>query len=288
MKKPFLFFLPHEKNNHRAILLQPIFLFLFTSFYLLNQFFIHSLTVVKPGVLGYSSEITADKIFILTNQQRTANGLPALHFNSLLTQSATAKAQDMFRYDYWAHNSPSGTTPWDFFRKAGYRYSIAGENLAKDFFDAQSVMSAWINSPTHKANITNTKYKEIGIGVVDGILGGVKTTLVIQHFGTPLNGTIVDATPDERKVNQYLQSPQMATEVLSAQTPTAAPSISPLQVSKVVGGIMFIVIIGVLFIDGYITFKNKTHRLTGSSTGHIGFLVVILILVIVSRSGVIF
>jgi uncharacterized protein YkwD len=180
-------FYPGEFNNHRASLIQTPFIGLFIALYLLNQSFIKSFTLLRPGVLGYSSEITVQKVYDLTNYQRQLAGLSPLHFNPVLAQSAVSKAQDMFTHNYWSHNSPQGKTPWDFFKAVGYQYSVAGENLAKDFYDTDSMMKAWINSPTHRANIINTQYQEIGIGVVNGVLNGVKTTLVVQHFGTPLN-----------------------------------------------------------------------------------------------------
>ncbi len=279
-----LFFIPHEKNNHRAKILQPSFIGLFVALYLLNQSLIRSFTIIKPGVLGYSSEITIQKVFDQTNQMRQKNGLSALHYDSVLSRSATNKASDMFKYDYWAHNSPQGKTPWDFFKAEGYQYSIAGENLAKDFYDTDSMMKAWMNSPTHRENILNPKYQEIGIGVVNGILNGVKTTLVVQHFGAPLNGQVANDLP-----TGYLPPPSANAKVLSDVVNTApVKTISPLQISQTVGAIMFIVIIGTLIIDAYYTFKNKTYRLAGSSAGHVGFLLLILFIVLASRQGVIF
>jgi hypothetical protein len=275
-------FYPHENNNYRASLIQTPFIALFIVLYLLNQSFIKSLTIIKPGVLGYSSEITVQKVYDDTNLERQKTGLPALHFSSVLSQSATAKAEDMFANNYWAHNSPQGKTPWDFFKAAGYQYSIAGENLAKDFYDTDSMMAAWMNSPTHKANILNSQYQEIGIGVVNGVLDGVKTTLVVQHFGTPLNvAEINTATPEEKS---YLANAQ----VLSDTNYQSQPTISPLQISQAVGAAMFIIIIGVLLVDGYLTLKNKTQRLTGSTAGHVGFLVIILFLLFFTRQGTIF
>jgi len=267
-------FVPHERNNHKAHLIKPSFIGLFIALYLLNQSIIKSLTIIKPGVLGYSSEITIEKVLEQTNLQRQNGGLEPLAYNLVLSQSATAKAKDMFENDYWAHNSPSGKTPWDFLKQSGYAYSVAGENLAKDFYDTDSMMRAWIASPTHKANILNDKYQEIGIGVVNGVLNGVKTTLVVQHFGTPLTGQIVKNSPP--------------TKVLAETKVAPAPMISPLQISQTFGSIIFILIIGILVVDGYLTLKNKTHRLSGSSAGHVGFLVIILILLLVNRQGTIF
>lgn len=249
---------------------------IFIAVYLLNQSLIHSLTIIRPGVLGYSSEITIEKVINLTNLERQKNNLPSLKYNPTLSQSAVLKAQDMFTNNYWAHTSPQGKTPWDYFRQVDYQYSVAGENLAKDFYDTEGMVKAWMNSPTHKANILNPKYQEIGIAVVNGVLGGVKTTLVVQHFATPIN-------PDPLAFYTPPTSDSVS-EVLANQS----RYVSPLQLSKIVGAVMFSIILLVLIIDACITLKNRTHRLTGSSTSHIGFLAIILLLMLFTRGGSIF
>jgi len=286
------FFIPQERNNHRASLLKSHFLLLLIAFYLLNQSVIKFISLVKPGILGYSSEITAQKVLEKTNAERQKNGLPALQYNSVLSESATKKAQDMFTNNYWAHTSSTGTSPWDFFKSVGYKYSVAGENLARDFYDTDSLMKAWMDSPTHRENIISSKYQEIGIGVVNGILGGVKTTLVVQHFGTPLNAIATKNTKETKPVvtsslTQTTPVPQSIpeTKVLSE---TKSKYISPLMLNKIIGLIMFVLIIGVLFVDGYLTLKNNVHRFTGSTVGHIGFLLVILLFMLVSQQGAIF
>ena len=271
-------FIPQEKNNFRAGILKNSFLVMLISIYFFNHSLIEFLSVKKPGVLGYSSEITAQKVFDQTNAEREKMGLSDLKYNSVLSQSAQRKAEDMFANNYWAHTSPTGTTPWDFFKSAGYQYSLAGENLARDFYDTESLMKAWMNSPTHKANIINSKYQEIGIGVVNGTLNGMKTTLVVQHFGTPL----LAMSPTENDSNPNLIS---NSNVLSQ---TKTQPINPLTLSKIFSLIIFSLIIGVLFIDGYLTLKNGIHRLTGSTVGHIGFLVVVLIFILYQQQGVIF
>lgn len=272
-----LLFVPQEKNNHHALLLQPGYLALLIGIYLLNLSFLKTLAITHPGVLGYSSEITVSKVFDQTNAQRLQNNLPALKYNSILSQSATLKAQDMFANNYWAHNSPQGKVPWDFFKQAGYDYSVAGENLAKDFYDTDNLTRAWMNSPTHRDNILSPKYQDIGIAVVNGVLNGEKTTLVIQHFGTPLNPSTSVSTD-----SPPLTATSDQGKVLSSIT------INPLTVSKILGLLMFTLIIGVLAIDGYVAFKNQHYRFTGSSVGHIGFLAVIFLILLFTQQGAIF
>ena len=287
-------FIPQEKNNFRAEILKNSFLFLLVAIYLLNQTLVKYLSFIKPGVLGYSSEITTQKVLDQTNQERSKLGLPALKYNSLLSQSATKKAQDMFANNYWAHNSPNGTTPWDFFKSVGYKYSVAGENLARDFYDTESLMKAWMNSPTHRDNIVNSKYQEIGVGVVNGTLGGIKTTLVVQHFATPVSQIV--STQKTKPVTETVTPPETITqeqqEIISIDSNVLAETqnkpINPLTISKIVGIIIFGLIISVLFIDGYVTLKKGVHRMTGSTVSHIGFLIVILLFILYQQQGVIF
>jgi len=288
-------FIPQEKNNFRADILKNSFLFLLVAFYLLNQTLVKYLSFVKPGVLGYSSEITTQKVLDQTNQQRSKLGLPSLKYNSLLSQSAAQKAQDMFANNYWAHTSPSGTTPWNFFKNVGYKYSVAGENLARDFYDTESLMKAWMNSPTHKENIINSKYQEIGIGVVNGTLGGIKTTLVVQHFATPvaqISSNQQKTKPESKITPQPEPIVQEQQEIISNDSnvlsETQNKPINPLAISKIVGIVIFSLIISVLFIDGYITLKKGIHRMTGSTVSHIGFLLVILLFILYQQQGVIF
>ena len=278
------YFIPQERNNHRATILKPNFLLFFLILYLLNQSIIKSLTIAKPGILGYSSEITVQKVLDQTNNERIKLGLEPLVYSPVLSESAKEKAQDMFADNYWAHNSPQGKTPWTFFDAVGYKYSTAGENLAKDFYNTDSLVFAWMKSPTHKANIVNSKYKEIGIAVVNGTLGDIKTTLIVQHFGAPLVATskeIVAPKSNDIIVPEVLSQ----TNVLSSQNEKL---ISPLTLSKIFSSIIFIVLIGVLFIDGFVTIKNNIHRLTGSTIGHIGFLFFIFLLMLFNQQGSIF
>ncbi|HEX8923778.1 MAG TPA: hypothetical protein VF828_03525, partial [Patescibacteria group bacterium] len=80
-----LLFVPQTKNNHRAMLLQPGILAILICIYILNQSLVRSLTIIKPGILGYSSEITASKVIELTNLERQRLNLPPLRYNAKLS-----------------------------------------------------------------------------------------------------------------------------------------------------------------------------------------------------------
>jgi uncharacterized protein YkwD len=121
----------------------------------------------------------------LANEDRGEEGLSNLTLNPTLVKAAQAKANDMAEKEYFAHNSPEGLTSWHWFLEAGYSFSYAGENLAVNFSDSEDVERAWMKSPTHRANIMNGKFTEIGIATAVGKYQGKETVFVVQMFGTP-------------------------------------------------------------------------------------------------------
>jgi hypothetical protein len=281
-----ILFIPQEKNNHKAKILNPFVLALLVLLYIGSQQFLNLYALARPGVLGYSSLITPEAIVNLTNQERVKAGLSPLKINSKLNESAQRKAGDMFAFDYWAHNSPSGRTPWDFFSEVGYDYKVAGENLAKDFYDNEAVLKAWMKSPSHRENIINSRYEEIGVAVINGTINGLQTTLVVQHFAKPLTAALGDADLPQT-------TPAPAEEVLLEQTnlvdvqPVANP-LNPLLISKIITAFFFGLVIGTLILDAYLVLKKKAHRLSASNISQVTFLFIIFLLVLFNRQGRIF
>lgn len=131
------------------------------------------------------ADYSAGTLVSMTNSARAREGMGALTVNSELTSAAYNKAQDMLENQYFAHTSPQGKTPWDFIKSAGYDYVYAGENLAIGYTDAGELFSAWLASATHRENILNPNFREIGIAVVSGSYEGQETIFVAQEFGTP-------------------------------------------------------------------------------------------------------
>lgn len=120
-----------------------------------------------------------------TNRARAAEALPPLARSERLDRAAQMKADHMAAQGYFAHWSPDGVSPWYWFGEAGYRYVHAGENLAVHFTDSSAVVDAWLGSPSHRANILNGNYREIGIGTAKGRYEGFDTVFVVQMFGAP-------------------------------------------------------------------------------------------------------
>lgn len=133
-----------------------------------------------------ASPIAPGTITSLANKERLARNIKALTVNPILNQAAQMKAENMAKYGYFAHTSPRGLTPWYWFVKAGYRYEYAGENLAVNFSNSKSLTKAWMKSPTHKANIVDRHYTEVGTGMAVGYLNGKKVTFIAQVYGNPV------------------------------------------------------------------------------------------------------
>ncbi len=135
--------------------------------------------------------VISSSLVMGTNDFRAVNNESALKESSLLNLAAQMKAEDMAKKEYFSHVAPNGDLPWVWFSKVGYDYSYAGENLAIDFTESSDVTDAWINSAKHKANLLNTNFTEIGIGIATGTYEGHSTTFVVQFFGKPYISTNV-------------------------------------------------------------------------------------------------
>lgn len=167
------------------------------------------------------AQVTSQSLYELHNRERAKNNLQDLSVNSTLIESATAKAQAMLNSNCWSHFCPDGTSPWIYFDDAGYDYVYAGENLAEGFETNESVITAWLNSPTHRANMLNANFAEIGIGFATGDFQGIENnTIVVVHFGSrsieqptnlaelPETGNDQSVTIDSPQTNSHLNNSQ--------------------------------------------------------------------------------
>jgi hypothetical protein len=140
--------------------------------------------------MAYASGISSQEVVKLVNEAREKEDLKPLLQNSSLSSAAEQKAKDMIQNNYFAHISPSGVTPWYWIEKNNYDYRFAGENLAINFTDVNDQQEAWMKSESHRKNILNPKYTEIGVAVVRGIIDGHMTTITVQEFATPMDSTV--------------------------------------------------------------------------------------------------
>lgn len=149
----------------------------------------------REGVLAYATEISSRQLLIETNERRTADSKPNLKLNESLSSAAQAKANDMAMKNYWSHYTPTGEAPWKFIDKTGYAYSKAGENLAYGFATSNETVNGWMNSPTHKANMLDNTFTEVGFGFANSadFNGSGQETIVVAMYGKPSDSQVAAA-----------------------------------------------------------------------------------------------
>ena len=237
--------------------------------------------VVNSNVLGTQAQITTSGLLDATNQARAAQNEKPLTINPELMKAAHLKVQDMFAQQYWAHTAPDGTTPWHWFDVVGYNYDNAGENLARDFTTSSSTVAAWMASPTHRANILNTNYTEVGFATMDSVLNGEPTTLIVALYGSPEPVQVqgVTRTREVSNINESMSFMARFGVGLQAMTPAAVSSLFVL-----LGGIC-------VALAAHIYRKNLPRRLRYTWYRHhgiykaIGFASLALIVVFAYGSG---
>lgn len=274
-KKLHHYFIPHESNNFRAKALHNSSVIFYIILLIAFQFSINIVKQVNPNVLGYATDISTEKIITLVNQKRTEANLPPLSMSDQLSGAATQKAQDMFGQNYWAHISPTGTTPWKFITSSGYEYLYAGENLARNFNTSEEVVNAWMNSPSHRANILKPEYKDIGLAILNGKLNGEDTTLVVQEFGAKTNPAADTPVGKKNQLADIKGSSQIpaGNEIVTGnKTKANALTLFVPTFNKSFSLLLSEFLLVVLFIDSIYMWRSKTARLSSHSLAHIIFL----------------
>ena len=188
MNKFKKYFIPHKGNEYKPHFFRLGMVLAMAT--VIGLFFLVATslnTIVIRSGSSMLGAVVSSVLTELTNTDRTNNKLVRLTVSPTLERIAQMKANDMAEKGYFAHTSPEGKTPWYWFKQAGYSYSFAGENLAVYFSDSVELEKAWMNSPTHRANILNSYFTEVGIAMAKGTYKGVETVYVVQEFGRPSN-----------------------------------------------------------------------------------------------------
>ncbi len=178
--------------------------------------------VYAPNLNVVSSDLDGSKILYLTNIERKNNdpSLVNLKENSLLKKIAAIRVKDMFDYQYFEHNSPTGDNASKEAEKNGYTYITIGENIALGNFEGPSgLVKAWMDSPGHRANILNKNYTEIGVYQMKGIYNGQSVWIAAQIFGKPIAGCIAPDPLLRDKINKYkISADSMFASISSIET----------------------------------------------------------------------
>lgn len=286
------YFLPHESNNQRAGALHHHWLLVYLVFFLGVQLVLTLVSRLAPGILGYATNINAESLLSLTNQKRLEQGIGPLTLNPLLAKAAYEKGVDMMEKDYWSHTSPEGLTPWYWIKNNGYVYTYAGENLARDFNDSSAVVEAFMRSPTHRENILNSNYQDIGLAVIDGNFNGLETTLVVQLFGAqvaskePVSGLARLKAPEIQKKALAESGTEEVTVLVAGQGKTE-PKLDVFEFSRKIAFYTGAALVVILAIDEIYLHRRGLVRTVGYNLGHLVILMFFLLALWLLKKGAI-
>ncbi len=242
----------------------------------------------NPQILGLATNINIQDLEEGVNKERIENGLTPFKINNLLNKAAREKANDMFTKGYWAHLAPDGKTPWFFIDQAGYQYKYAGENLARDFALSNQVVAAWMKSATHKKNILDSKFSDMGLAVVNGNLNGEPTTLVVQFFGTqtqnpPQISAVSSSGVEELSANIDQSVKESVKNVQGAIISKPVFNIFSLTKQAALALGAFLIIL--LYIDAALVFRKKIYRISGNNIAHMLFFLFLLAALYITERG---
>ena len=182
----------------------------------------------SPATLAYATEMSQSGLLSATNTQRANNGAGGLSLNGQLNAAAQAKANDMVARDYWSHNTPDGQEPWVFIDAQGYGYTKAGENLAYGFSSSGATVTGWMNSPSHRANMLDTAFSEVGFGFANSanFVGDGNMTVVVAMYGAPVLGASTAPAPAPEPTPAPAAQPQTQPSTATNE-PVAEPEPEP-------------------------------------------------------------
>ncbi len=276
--------LPTERNKRRAKLLHTDSLVALSLVTLAIHVFL-ALAFhfpVLPSVLGADSKITESQVLDRINLNRQDQGLAPLTLNKQLSQAAQAKGKDMLSNGYWSHQSPAGKEPWDFIAESGYEYSVAGENLARNFSDSNRLVAAWMSSPTHKANILHDEYTETGLAVVEGKMNGKNTTLVVQLFSAPETSVPSALAQQTGSMGEAFLTASRNEDVLGIQNQLA---ITPMHFYRFGILSMLFVLTVVHVVDMTQAKKNRWQRNQGRGLAHLTIFIAVMATIALTERG---
>lgn len=225
------YFIASEQNNYHPAALS------------YKAFLIYGLALVILRLLlgaspAGSAAVESQPLMTLINNERASRNLNILKTDNSLLVASSQKAQDMIDRDYFAHVDPDGNYVWPKIIAAGYgAYKILGENLALDFLTSEGMIKAWLDSPTHRANLLHTDFLDQGLTALYGDYKGRYTNLTASLFGAkrePKQPQISPIPPPPQppptpvvKSTQNSPTPPNPPPVTTPPTPVAQPPPTP-------------------------------------------------------------
>ncbi len=220
MSKFVNFFIATDENNYHPPILTYKAFVIYGLLLLVMRLLIGALATQGAAV-------ESGTLMNLLNSERQQRNLPTLITNPKLIAAATQKSQDMSDRDYFAHVDPDGNYVWYRIESAGYQpYKILGENLAIDFSTSEGMVKAWIDSPSHRANVLHPDFKDQGLTALYGDYQGRYTNLTTSLFGA-IAGVQSQITPPPPPPPTPAPAPAPAPEPAPTPEPTPTPTPKP-------------------------------------------------------------
>lgn len=212
----------HQKRNksfHDTYLpYLPMTLILFLSLFISGY-------TPQRATLAYATEMNHQTLLNATNTQRSNFNRGSLTLNNKLNGAAQAKADDMVSRNYWSHNTPDGQEPWVFINRVNYDYQKAGENLAYGFVSSSETINGWMNSPTHKENLLDSEFTEVGFGFAnsDNFNNSGEETIVVAMYGKPYVLSALAQQEPSSPTPQESPAPTIPSKPISQPQPQINP-----------------------------------------------------------------
>lgn len=232
------YFISSERNDYKPWIITPQALGVFCLVIWSLRFF------VPTAVIQAAPGIDPSDLMNRVNLERTQRFIPALTTHSALTSAANGKASDMIARSYFAHVDPDGKYVWPRIESAGYTpYTTVGENLAMDFLSASDVVNAWMNSPTHRANIINEKFEDQGMASVYGQYEPSHDSIIVVNlFGALYKTVKATPPPTTPKPTSPTTPPAAITQPTSQPKPTPPPTTSATPITQPISPLLKIAV----------------------------------------------
>ncbi len=177
----------------------------------------------------------ANDLLALVNDARADVGAPPLTLSCPLNQAAQMHLEDMVQNNFFSHTGSDGSSSQDRALAAGYGSGYVGENIAWNYYSAQSVFDGWMGSTAgHRENILNNNYDHMGLAY------DPNTRTWVQSFG---GGGTADCPPYDLNNDGYVTptDAMFALNRLNTNNSTAdvdqSGTVTPADVQTIIGQI---------------------------------------------------
>jgi hypothetical protein len=180
----------------------------------MKYFFALSLGILLCMPVGIVMALEGGSVISLINIERTSRGLQALSLNQKLVEAAESKVNAMALSGRLEHTTSLQGEVWRPLEAAGYNYSLVGENLGVNITDPALLVSEWMASPSHRANILNPEFEDIGVAIESGAFSGDIADYIVLYTAKPkpsASAAVIEAVAE----NTLRQSKEEVEELIT-------------------------------------------------------------------------